>query len=413
MKDKLNIGLISYRSNPYCGGQGVYIRNLSRELAKLGHNVEVIAGPPDPLLNDGVKLSMLECLDLYNPEALFRTPSIKELMDPINFVEWVGVSTMGYPEPYTFGLRALRYLKKENKKFDIIHDNQCLSYGLLGIQKMYPTIATIHHPISVDRQIALDSVRSWWKKLKHRRWYSFIGMQKKVSRKLDKIITVSECSKNDICNDFKIDPQNFDIVPNGVDTDIFYPLEGVEKDPDRIIVTNSADTPLKGLYYLLQALKIIENKRKIKLTVIGSPKKDGGIEKLIKELNISHLIDFTGRVDDERFLYEYARASIAVVPSVYEGFGLPVAEAMACKIPVITTNGGALPEVAGDAAVVVPTKSPEALSEAIMNLLDNKDEMKRLAEAGYKRVMENFTWRRAAEKTVEVYRKVIDDHSKV
>ncbi|MCP3923987.1 MAG: glycosyltransferase family 4 protein [Desulfobacterales bacterium] len=413
MKDKLNIGLISYRSNPYCGGQGVYIRNLSRELSNLGHNVEVIAGPPDPLLNNGVKLTMLECLDLYNPEALFRTPSIKELMDPINLYEWLSVSTMGYPEPFTFGLRAYRYLRKRKDKFDIIHDNQCLSYGMLAIKKHFPTIATIHHPISIDRQIALDSVRSWWKKLKHRRWYSFIGMQKKVSRKLDKIITVSESSKNDICNDFQTGSDNFEVVPNGIDTDIFYPKNDIEKDPDRIIVTNSADTALKGLYYLLKALKIIEQKRKIKLTVIGTPKKNGGIEKLVKELNIGHLIDFTGRIDDERFVNEYAKASIAVVPSVYEGFGLPVGEAMACGIPVITTDGGALAEVAGDAAVVVPTKSPEKLSEAIIKLLDDKEEMERLGKAGYERVMENFTWKKAAERTVEVYRKVIDDYSRL
>jgi glycosyltransferase involved in cell wall biosynthesis len=413
MKDKLSIGLISYRSNPYCGGQGVYIRNLSRELSKLGHTVEVIAGPPDPLLNNGVKLTMLDCLDLYNPDDLFRVPSIREFTDPVNVMEWLGVSTMGYPEPFTFGLRAYRYLRKRKKEFDIIHDNQCLSYGLLGIKKDFPTIATIHHPISIDRQIALDSVRSWWKKLKHRRWYSFIGMQKRVSRRLDKIITVSESSKKDICNDFNIKPENFAIVPNGIDTDIFYPKKDVEKDPDRIIVTNSADTALKGLYYLLQAIKLIESKRKIKLTVIGTPKKNGGIEKLVKKLNISHLIDFTGRIDDERFVNEYAKASIAVVPSVYEGFGLPVGEAMACGIPVITTNGGALSEVAGDAAIVVPTKSPEKLAEAIINLLDDKAEMERLGQAGYKRVMANFTWKRAAERTVEVYREAINDYSKI
>jgi len=273
MTAPLRIGLISYRSNPHCGGQGVYINNLSHALSDLGHRVEVIAGPPDPLLNNAARLTMLDTLDLYNPENLFRTPELNELKDPVNLIEWLGVSTMGYPEPLTFGMRAKRYLAGKTGRYDIIHDNQCLSYGILSLASRLPVTATIHHPMTVDRRIAVKSTRSFIKKLKHLRWYSFIGMQKYVARRLLKIITVSEYSKKDISREFSIPENKFSIIPNGIDTTLFHPLDTIRREPDRLIVTNSADTPLKGLYYLLHSIKNISRKRSIKLTVIGTPKK--------------------------------------------------------------------------------------------------------------------------------------------
>lgn len=412
MERPLKICMISYRSNPHCGGQGVYVRNLSRALTDLGHKVEVVAGPPDPLLDADVKLSMLKCLNLYDPENMFRVPTTEEFKNPINLMEWLGVSTMGYPEPFAFGFRAYNYIKDRLDQYDIIHDNQSLSYGVWALSKYKPTVATIHHPITVDRKIAVKSVTSIIKKFKHLRWYSFIGMQKRVANHLQKIITVSDFSRDDIVKEFHIPSDRFNVVPNGINTDIFYPIPEITRDPDRIIVTNSADMPLKGLYYLLQAVHDISQKRNIKLTVIGTPKKNGGIEKLVQKLNIGHLIDFTGRVTDEEFGHHYAKASIAIVPSVYEGFGLPVGEAMASGIPVISTTGGALPEIAGDAAVLVPPENPKALAKAIMELLDDPQRAKELGEAGYKRVMEEFTWKNAAEKTVEAYRETIRDYGK-
>jgi len=409
----LRICMISYRSNPHCGGQGVYVRNLASALTDLGHHVEVVAGPPDPLLHFPAKLTMLDCLDLYNPENPFRVPTASELKNPINLMEWLSISTMGYPEPETFGYRAYGHLKNRVHEFDIIHDNQSLSYGVWALSRLVPTVATIHHPITRDRQIAVKSVRSFWKKLKHLRWYSFINMQKRVVKRLPKFITVSDFSKGDILEEFNVPGDRFHVVPNGINTELFYPLPHIQREPNRLIVTNSADQALKGLYYLLQAVHAISKEREIRLTVIGTPKEGGGIEKLVKKLDIGHLIDFTGRVSNEEFREHYAKASIAVVPSVYEGFGLPVGEAMASGIPVISTTGGALPEVAGDAALMVPPQNPEALAEAICELLDNPEKAKELGEAGYKRVQEQFTWKNAAEQTVAAYREAIRDHRKI
>ncbi|MBF0573517.1 MAG: glycosyltransferase family 4 protein [Desulfamplus sp.] len=410
MQSRLKIGIISYRSNPHCGGQGVYVRNLSRALTDLGHHVEVIAGPPDPLLIGDAKLTMLQTLDLYNPNDLFRTPKLHELVDPINLIEWLGVSSMGYPEPLTFGMRVKRYIKENNKfkGYDIIHDNQSLAYGILSLSKRLPVTATIHHPMTVDRRIAVKSTKSIYQKFKQLRWYSFIGMQKYVARRLSKIITVSDFSKQDIAREFSIPKERFITIPNGINTELFRPLDFIKRDSNRIIVTNSADTPLKGLYYLLHAVKSISKLRPIKLIVIGSPRKDGGVEKVVKNLELKDIVEFTGRIDDRRFIEEYAKATIAVVPSLYEGFGLPVGEAMACRIPVICTAGGALPEVAGDAAQIVPPANANALKDAIISLLDDPSQREKMAQAGYERVMKNYTWEATAIKTVQAYREIIN-----
>jgi glycosyltransferase involved in cell wall biosynthesis len=409
----LRICLLSYRSNPHSGGQGVYLKNLSRALKDLGHLVEVISGPPDPQLDSDIPVYKLPCLDLYNPKDPFRIPTLKELSNPINLIEWLGVSTMGFPEPFTFGIRAYLFLRNRFHKYDIIHDNQSLSYGIWAISKFVPTIATIHHPITVDRNIEIKSASSLWNKLRQMRWYSFIGMQKKVAGRLRRIITVSKSARDDIGKDFKIPRGRFNIIPNGIDTNLFFPIPGITREKNRIIVTNSADTPLKGLRYLLKAVAEISKKRKIKLVVIGSPKKKSGIVKLIKVLEIENLVIFTGRIDHQKFVKEYAKATLAVVPSVYEGFGLPAGEAMACGVPVISTTGGALPEVVGDAGIVVPPADSEAIAKAIIKLLDNPDMAGSLAAAGYKRVQENFTWKRAAEKTIEAYKEAINDYGRL
>ncbi len=412
-RSPLNICLLSYRSNPHCGGQGVYLKNLSRALKDLGHRVEVISGPPDPQLDDDIPLHPLTGLDLYNPADHFRVPTLKELSNPINLMEWLGVSTMGFPEPFTFGLRAYLYLKSRLHTYDIVHDNQSLSYGIWAINKLAPPIATIHHPITVDRKIAIRSVSSPLRKMKEWRWYSFVGMQKRVSRTLPRIIAVSKSAKKDIGRDFNIPANKFSIVPNGINTDLFYPIDDIERKKNRIIVTNSADTPLKGLFFLFQAVAELNKFQDVSVTVVGEPKKDGDLVKLIRRLGIGHCIHFTGRISNGEFVRQYARATAAVVPSVYEGFGLPVGEAMACGVPVISTTGGALPEVVGDAGILVKPADSRALAGAIRDLLNNPLRAKELGMAGYRRVHKHFTWKKAAEKTVSAYREVIDGHRRI
>jgi glycosyltransferase involved in cell wall biosynthesis len=406
----LRICLLSYRSNPHCGGQGVYLKNLSRALADLGHEVEVVSGPPDPLLDVDIPVQRLACLDLYNPDDLFRVPSLKELAQPINLMEWLGVSTMGFPEPFTFGLRAFLYLHRRLERFDVIHDNQSLSYGLWALSRRIPTVATIHHPITVDRDIAVRAAPMFWDRMRMLRWYSLIGMQKRVARRLPGILTVSTAARRDISRDFAIPESRFAVVPNGIDLSLFRPLPGIPREAGRIIVTNSADTPLKGLHFLLQAVAALAPRKSLRLVVIGSPKADGPLVSLIEHLGIGRLVTFTGRVSDAELVRQYARACLAVVPSVYEGFGLPAGEAMACGVPVISTTGGALPEVVGEAGILVPPSSARALAQAIAGLLEQPQRARALGAAGLHRVRRQFSWKRAAEKTAAFYREVIGDH---
>ena len=231
--------------------------------------------------------------------------------------------------------------------------------------------------------------------------------RKRWPRTLPHIITVSTCAQKDISRDFNIPSEKFSIIPNGINTDLFYPMPEIKREKNRVIVTNSADTPLKGLFFLLKSISEISKTRDIQLIVVGSPKKNGHVIKLIHKLDIGNLVTFTGRISNDDFVREYARATVAVVPSIYEGFGLPAGEAMACGIPVISTTGGALPEVVGDGGILIPPADPDALTRAILDVLDNPGLASKLGQAGYRRVQNHLTWKAAAQKTADVYRKVI------
>lgn len=409
----LRIGLLSYRSHPNCGGQGVYVRHLSRALHDLGHSVEVISGPPYPELVNGLKVHRLPSLDLYNPDHLFRTPTLRELRDPVNLLEWLGVSTMGFPEPWSFGVRALRFLRPLAGRFDILHDNQSLSSGILDLARHIPTVATIHHAMTVDRDLAVRSERRIWHKFKQLRWYSFIGMQKHVARRLPRIITVSRFGRDDIARAFRIPRQKLVVAANGIDSERFHPLPGMERRRCRLIVTSSADTPLKGLKYLLQAVAALLPKRpELQVVVVGTPKKESTILPLIGALDLGRHVTFTGAIDQTEFVRQYAKAWVAVVPSLYEGFGLPAGEAMACGVPVISTTGGALPEVVGDAGLLVPPGNAPALAEAIDRICGDSGLARTLGEAGRARVRKHFTWKRAAQTCVDAYRRTIAEYGK-
>jgi glycosyltransferase involved in cell wall biosynthesis len=405
--------MLTYRGNPNSGGQGVYVKHLSKALIDLGHEVDVLSGPPYPHLDPKVRLHKIPSLDLYNAEHPFRPKKVSELANLLNMYEYLTMCYGKFPEPFTFGVRAYRYLQTRKMNYDIVHDNQCLAYGIGKIaQEIVPTIATIHHPITFDKQEYLKAAKSELKKRRVKRWFSFIEMQKKVARQLSHIVTVSECSKNDIANEFSINLSKFRVVPNGVDNEYFYPVQNDSRPDNSVIVTNSSDTPIKGLKYLLEAVAQIKKKKSVKLTVIGEPKKDGSIVKLVAELGIGDIVHFAGRIKNEEFAGYYSNATIAVVPSVYEGFGLPAAEAMACGVPLISTSGGALPEVVGDAGIIVPPADAEALAEELIFLLNNPEQRKKMAQAGIDRVNAIFNWPVAAKEMVNIYRETIDGYGR-
>ncbi|HVL05912.1 MAG TPA: glycosyltransferase family 4 protein [Acidimicrobiales bacterium] len=408
MPEPLRVCLLAYRGNPHSGGQGVYVHYLSRELVALGHHVEVFSGPPFPRLAPGVACLEVPSLDLYRPEDPFRTPALHEFRDLIDVVEFATMCAAGFPEPLTYSLRARRALRSRRHDFDVVHDNQCLGYGLLGID--LPLVATIHHPITVDRAVELAQAAGWRRQLQVRRWYGFLRMQKRVARRIPRVVTVSESSAGDIAAQMGVRRDRMSVVPVGVDTGLFRPLPHVRRVPGRLMTTASADVPLKGLVPLLEALAKVRTERHAELVVVGQPRDGSLVPATIERLGLEGAVTIAGVVDNLRMIELYAEAEVAVVPSLYEGFSLPAVEAMACGLPLVTTTGGALPEVVGadgECAWLVPPADAGALAGAIVRALEDAESRARMGAAGRARVLDRFTWRATAEATVDVYREVI------
>ncbi len=399
----LRVALLSYRSKPHCGGQGIYLRHVSRELAALGHHVEVFSGQPYPELEPGPLLRTLPSLDLYRDDDPFRTPGFREYRDWIDLLEVGMMWTAAFPEPLTFSIRALRALRAQRDNFDIVHDNQVLAYGMLGLRRLgLPLVTSIHHPISVDRRIELEQARGF-SNLTKRRWYSFVRMQARVSRRVGTVMTGSQSSRDDILRDFKVPEQNIKVIPLGVDTRLYHPRP-IARIPGTIIAVASADSPVKGIPTLLRAFAKLVTERDAVLTVVGKPAPGGPTEKLIGELSLGDRVRFVTGISDEELAQLMASSELAVVPSLYEGFSLPAVEHMASGTPLIASRTGALPEVVGDAAVLVSPGDPEELAAALRRLQDSPAERAALSAKALARVQERFTWSAVARATVAEYR---------
>lgn len=404
----LKVCILGYRSHPFGGGQGIYIRYLSKALLEAGHEVDVISGEPYPHLDEGVRLIKMPGLNLFENGLASLRPH--HLTSTTNIIEWTSKLTGGFAEPYCFGRRVVNYLRKHGRHYDIIHDNQSLSWGMLQLQdEGFPLVTTIHHPITSDLDIALSAARNAWQRLLIRRWHSFITMQRKVARQLRNVVTVSECSRQDIAEAFDIAPDTIDLVHCGIDTDVFHPMPDVEKKRYRLMATVSADAPLKGAHYLINALPaLVERFPDLELLLVGKPKPGGSTERLIERLGLSDRIRCVTGISTEELVRYYNEAEVVVVPSVYEGFGLPAGEAMACGTAVVSSNGGALPEVVGDACIQVPVRDSGAIADAVARLFDDAELREQIARAGRTRMEEIFCWRKAALEMTDFYWKVID-----
>ena len=408
---KLKIGILSYRSAPFGGGQGIYVRDISQALLSLGHSVDVISGDPYPQLYPNVKLIKLPGLNLFETFN-FKDRLKKFLNNPkslANIQEFISTLFGGFPEMRSFGKRVDKFLL-DNNEYDIIIDNQSLSYGILSIQKRFPLIEIIHHPITMDLKHDLEANNKFLYRLSRKRWYSFLNMQKKVAPNIRKIITPSTNSKKDIVRDFKCNESNISVIHNGLDTNIFKPYENITRDKYRLISTASADTPLKGLSYTLRAISKLKNGgMDINLLVIGKMKKDGHTARLIKKLGISNNVTFKTNLTKEEISIEYARSSIAIVSSLYEGFGYPVIEAMSCAIPLIAANTSSIPELVGGHATLIEPKDSDSLVDSIKHVIGNYDDYDSMARKGRKHVIRHFNWNKISEEYEDIIIKNIRD----
>jgi len=414
----LRIALLSYRSDPRVGGQGIFVDYAARALARRGHSVDVISGPPYPhILQDnypegaGVDIKAVPSLDLYaQPNNGHFALRPRHLTSATDTYEYFGHLSGKFVEPYTFMRRAAKLLRSHKiGPYDVVFDNQTLANGLLDIEKAgFPVVGAIHHPITQDLSLSLESEPSWRRRVLIRRWYTFLKMQKRVARQLGDIIVVSSSTRDDIAKDFGVDPEHVSVVPLGIDQDIFKPRKHVPRDPNQLISAASADVPLKGQRFLVEAYaKLLKTRPDLKLTVIGKPR-EGPTKQLAKELGVTDKIKYIHGLTHEEMGEAYCSAAIAVTPSLYEGFGFPAAEAMASGTPVVVTDGGALPEVVGDAGVIVPRANADALAEAIAGLLDDDPRREALGMKGYDRASELYHWDRVAERYETVFRSAIE-----
>ena len=409
----MRIALLSYRSKPHCGGQGIYVRHLSRELVALGHSVEVFSGQPYPELDHGVVLTKVPSLDLYRDPDPFRIPSPREFRDRIDVQEFATMCVAGFPEPKTFSLRVAGLLKERAGEFDIAHDNQTLGYGMLDIERNgIPLIATVHHPITFDRRIDIASTRNPWRKLTLMRWYGFVRMQAKVARQVRRILTPSHVSMVDIERDFGVDPSRMQAILLGVD-DCFVPPTAA-RVPGRILAMASADAPVKGIATLLEAFAKLQTDRQLELLLVTKPQPGGRTEQLIESLGIQDSVRFVSGVSEAELVQIMGSAEVACVPSLYEGFSLPTAELMACQTPLVVSRAGAIPEVVGPDGLCADLVTPgdvEELVAALGKLLDDPQRRERMGQAGRRRVLELFSWKVVAMKVAAAYEEVIAEYN--
>ncbi len=405
----LRIALLGYRSHPHVGGQGIYLHYLSKALVDLGHSVDVISGPPYPDLDARVNLIPLPSLDLYahkNPHWALRP---KHLLSLADLSEWWSKLSGGFGEPYSFGRRLVGYFKKNKPHYDIIHDNQSLCYGLLQLQKRGENvIATVHHPITRDRELAIAAATTKGQRWLINRWYGFLVMQEKVVQKLNHVVTVSQQSQQDIAEAFGRPLEKITLIPNGIDTEIFKPLPNVERKMWQLITTASSDQPLKGLSVLLNALAQFRTEFPLlRLLVIGKLKPDGVTENELHTLKLADCVEFKTGISTEQLVREYAESKLAIVPSLYEGFGLPAGEALACAIPLICSDGGALPEVVGNAAFMVKAGDVAELVHALRTLLTNEAMCEQLSIAGREHSLQHLSWQVVGEQLSDYYRNIL------
>ncbi len=394
----------------YCGGQGVYLYYLSRELQRLGHEVHVIVGPPYPYIPEGIGEHRVENLNFF--EFGFPKQAPFKVFTPLNLYELAGTRLGMFTEMFSFSIRAYQKLRQllPDNRFDIIHDNQTLGYGILLMKAFeIPIVATVHHPLPIDRRTDLAHLDRAWERFGRIMFYPFL-MQHLVTKRMDRVIAVSASAAEETRNTFKVPQSKLRVVHNGIDIDMFRRLDGERKEQGRLIIVANTPDRKKGVVYLLRALQLLKEKIDVKLTIVdrGAPDNEY-TPALVRKYGLEDRVTFTGRVDVEELVRCYATAEVAVVPSLYEGFGLPAAEAMACGLPVVATTAGALPEVVEDgrSGILVPPKDPHALAGAIERLLGDGPLRQVMGGEGRRRVERHFTWKEAARKTLEVYQEVL------
>lgn len=413
----LRIAYVAYRGNMNSGGQGIYLWFLAREMARLGHEVHVLVGPPYP---DPMPFATVEELPnrqfwakwvLGQKDQIVPRQDPLQVLRPLNFYE-LAASRLGFlPEPFAFSVRAFRQLTlqlRNGQGFDLIHDVQCLGYGLLGLRALgLPVVTTVHHPLTVDRRASFIRDDNFNHALGTMKFYP-IGMQAFVARQLECVFTSSEVSALQIAQDFGVRPERIRNVRNGLDTELFSPDAKVEKDPVELLCVGRSADPNKGIATMVKALARLPSQ--VRLTLVDDDSPENQVRRWAREAGVEDRLRLTGRLESAELITLYRRAAIVVVPSRYEGFGLPAVEAMACGTPVVATRAGALPEVIEltGGGILAEPDDPDSLANAIGTLLESSETRELLAKRGRERVVETLSWPGVAAATADIYAEIVE-----
>lgn len=408
----LRVLVTGYRSHPHVGGQGVYIRELTRGLAALGHKVTVASGPPYPELDPGIDLVRLPSLDLFAEDNAFMALRAKHLASWADLSEWLAHNSGAFGELYAFGRRLDRYLADNAGEYDVVHDNQTLSTPFLRIERRLPVITTLHHPIAIDHDYALAASDAWWKALLTRRWYRFVGMQARTARRLQRHLAVSEAARDTHAERYGVAPDRVRVAYNGIDHDVFRPDPSIPRETGLIVTTASADVPIKGLDVLIDALaRVAAARPKARLHIVGQLR-DGPARRRLAAHGLSQRVSTSSDLTRAEVADLYRRAHIVACPARFEGFGFPAAEAMACGAAVVSSDGGALPEVVGDAGLVSPAGDAEAMAANLARLLDAPAEAAQLGERASARARAEFNWSSHALAASRLYAEALAERGK-
>ena len=403
----LKIALLSYRSDPYSGGQGIYIKNLSEALHDRGHDITIFSGNPLPEVSKAIKVEKIDTpgfFETFNSlERLKIFSSLKK--NRLNFLDFFETFTGTFTEPVFFGERLVKnkFFQESVDGFDIFHDNQSISsYPETVLKRL---VTTLHHPIHVDKEIDLASEMNFFSKLSIKRWYSFLNFQKKNLRSVKKVISPSASSKKDICRYFEYPSENISVIWNGINLDDCK-FHQREKFNSNFVTIISSDVPMKNLKTLLKALHLLKQEgSSANLTIIGDLREDN--KKLIKNLGLTDQITYKSKLTRAELIQSLNHADIGIVPSSYEGFGFPLVEMIATGLPVIVSDKASLPELAGSAGLIFNSEDSSDLKDKMKELVENNILRNKLTENSKLRRDDFFGWDEYAKKLEGHYKEII------
>lgn len=412
----MRVAFLAYRGSMRSGGLGIYLHALTRQLVECGVEVDLYVGPPYP-----DSMPWVNTIEIENPlfwDKKFQSgwfgflPDSKfSIFRPLDFWEFFVTRFGFFPEPFAFSMRAAQAVlarARRGVRYDLIHDVQTLGYGSLWLRRALgvPVVATVHHPLTIDRRTSLARDRSFLDRVGTLTFHP-VRSQARVARRIDAMITSSQASVDELERGFGVARERIHNVSNGVDLP---PAGGIRPRPehDELLFMGRASDPNKGLEYLIEALS--ELPPQVTLRVFDHPPgRLTEVHRRIEELGVHERVRFDGKVPRDELVDALRSTTALVVPSLFEGFGLPAVEALAAGTPLVASAAGALSEVVArtGAGVLVPPGDAGALAKGILSVLASWQDQQRAAVEARERIEREFGWPEVAARTLGVYERVL------